>query len=220
MLRALVLGYLLILAAPVTAQSVVSPRAFDLIVRWEVGGPRAYAARYTRPICPGNSASGATVGIGYDLGYSSASTILDDWKKSKYKVYLASMAGKTGTIACQLAKANRHIEIPLDLALGVFQDPTLIRYYRITRRSFPAMYLLRPDTQGVLVSLVYNRGGNLVGERRREMRYIAEVCAPRGDDRCVADQLRAMTRLWKGSVIEGGMTNRRHDEARLAETAL
>jgi len=57
----------------------------------------------------------------------------------------------------------------------------------------------------------------MVGDARREMRFIRDHCIPLNDNPCVAQQLRLMTRIWRNSKIEAGMTNRRFDEARLAE---
>ncbi|WP_041358191.1 hypothetical protein [Nitrobacter hamburgensis] len=56
----------------------VSQAAFDLIVELEVSGEGAYNKRYRRPTRPGG-ASGITIGIGYDCGYSAAAQIRSDW---------------------------------------------------------------------------------------------------------------------------------------------
>lgn len=199
------------------AEPLVTQCGVDMIVRWEVGGPDYYARCCRRPSWPGNSASGVTVGIGYDLGHQAASTILEDWAGHPRRQTLAAMAGFKGRTAQALAREHRDVVVELPFAMRVFRDPTLVRYYNIARRSFPGMQHLPPTTQDALVSLVYNRGGNMLGTRRREMRRIRDVCIPNRDAECVAEQLRAMIWIWEGSVIEKGMTNRRYDEARLAE---
>jgi GH24 family phage-related lysozyme (muramidase) len=76
------------------------------------------------------------------------------------------------------------------------------------------MERLHPNAQAALVSLVFNRGNSLVGERRSEMRAIRDAVA-RSDHREIARQLRAMVRLWRGTDIERGMTRRRNAEAAL-----
>lgn len=211
------LALLLVISGAAFARPEVSQRAFDLIVRWEVGGKDAYIKKYSHPIWPGNSASGVTVGIGYDLGHQEPATILEDWMGYEHRGYLASMHGILGEDAGRLARRRAFLTIPWGMALKVFSDPTLIRYQRITERSFgKEMYEMKPDTWGVLVSLVYNRGGNMIGDGRREMRHIRDVCIPERDDECVAQQLVKMKRLWSTSSPVGkGLHNRRDAEAKL-----
>ncbi len=216
MFRVLVLGSLLIGASVAAAEPLVSLRATNLIVGFEVVGPKTYTRRYSHPLYPGG-ASGVTIGIGYDLGYNDQTTILHDWHGHPQAGYLAAMSGFRGQSAKNLAARRRWITTPYAMAYAVFQDPALVRYYNMTRRAFPGMQALSPDAQGALVSLVYNRGGNMIGDGRREMREIRDTCIPRADDRCVAAQLRIMTRVWRGSSIEYGMTTRRFAEAKLAE---
>lgn len=216
-LRAIIAGLLITCSGAVMAQQLVSPPAVALIERWEVGGPQLYTRRYQSPTWPGGH-SGVTVGIGYDLGFNSVEQILADWKHHPQRGYLAAMSGITGTDARALAARRVWIQTPFALAHEVFLDPTLVRYYRIARRAFPGMEGLPLNTQGALVSLVYNRGGNMVGDARHEMRTIRDVCIPANNELCVAQQLRAMSRVWSHSSIEAGMRARRYDEARLAET--
>jgi hypothetical protein len=54
-----------------------SQAAVDLIVAEEVSSQAVYQARYQHPEWPGG-ASGVTIGIGYDCGYSTANTIQGD----------------------------------------------------------------------------------------------------------------------------------------------
>ena len=220
MLRLLVhrslLTLLLVGGVASAAPPLVSPRAVDLIIRYEVISPSVYTRRYSRPVWPGG-ASGVTVGIGYDLGFNSVKQILHDWSDHPQRGYLAAMSGFTRAEAQALAARRQFIVTPYPLAYKVFLDPTLIRYYNITRRAFPGMENLDPDAQGALVSLVYNRGGNMVGKARSEMRTIRDVCIPARDNRCVAGQFRAMIRIWRGGSLEKGMTRRRYEEAELAE---
>lgn len=211
------LALLLLFSGTAQAMPEMSQRALDLIVRWEVGGKAAYIKKYSRPVWPGNDASGVTVGIGYDLGHQTSDRILADWLGYAHRGYLAAMAGIRGEAAGRLAARRQFLVVDWPDAYRVFLDPTMVRYQRITERAFGrGMYGLRPDTWGVLVSLVYNRGGNMIGDGRREMRYIRDVCIPARDDRCVAQQLNAMERLWRGSKLGNGLINRRRDEARLA----
>jgi GH24 family phage-related lysozyme (muramidase) len=77
---------------------------------------------------------------------------------------------------------------------------------------------LRPNACGAILSLVYNRGTSTVGDSRREMKVLQKQCIPNTDYACIAEQIRSMTRLWRGTVNENGLTARREAEAILAET--
>lgn len=215
-MRGLILALLLV-AGSAWSSPVLSPEGVALVVRWEVGGPRTYTKKYQTPLWPGNSASGVTIGIGYDLGHNSEEQILRDWKHHPHRGYLAAMSGFKGESAGRLASRRQWIVTPLPLAMEVFLDPTAIRYYNIARRSFPGLEDMPQPVIDALVDLVYNRGGNMVGSARLEMRTIRDVCIPAQDSQCVANQLRVMKRVWRGAKLGKGLMARREDEARLAE---
>lgn len=205
------------------SSSVVEPlidaAAIDLIVSFEVGSPELYEQRYTHPIWPG-AASGPTWGIGYDGGHRDASAILVDWEAHPHAARLASASGITGPIAREWVRVAADISVEWGLARVVFDQTSLVEHYRIARRVFGAPFDRAPGAvRGSLTSLVFNRGGSMRGDGRREMRIIRDECLPAGDWNCVAAELRGMTRIWRGSSIEGGMKRRREAEARLAESA-
>src|ERR1700743_1144521 len=64
--------------APALPQIQSSDDAIDLIVTEEDSSPAYYAKHYTHFEWPAG-ASGPTVGIGYDCGYSTAEQIKADW---------------------------------------------------------------------------------------------------------------------------------------------
>lgn len=201
------------------AAPLLCERPIDLIVAFEVGSPQAYARKYTRPIWPG-AASGVTIGIGYDLGYHTPRVIALDWEASPHAVRLATAAGITGPLARPLAARLADVSIEYGYARQVFDQTSIVEHYRIARRVFGAAHFdaLPCHPRGALVSLVFNRGGSMTGERRREMRHIRDVCLPAHDAACIAEQLRAMARIWRGTDIERGMEARRNAEATLAIT--
>ena len=215
-MRGLILALLLV-AGSAWSSPVLSPQGVALVVRREVGGPQTYTKKYQTPIWPGNSASGVTIGIGYDLGHNSEEQILRDWKNHPHRGYLAAMSGFKGESAGRLAQRRKWIVTPLPLAMEVFLDPTAIRYYNIARRAFPGLDNMPQPVIDALVDLVYNRGGNMVGSARLEMRTIRDVCIPAKDSQCVANQLRVMKRVWRGAKLGKGLMARREDEARRAE---
>lgn len=205
--------------APAAVADLIPERAIDLIIAFEVGSPEVYQAKYRRPIWPG-AASGVTVGIGYDLGHAAPRVIALDWESHPHAVRLSTASGTTGPLARELAKRLADIVIEYGHARQVFDQTSVVEHYRIARRVFggAAFDALPPNAQGALVSVVFNRGGAMAGERRREMRTIRDDCIPAADTACIAAQLRAMTRLWAGTDIEAGMRRRRHAEAELATT--
>lgn len=215
---ALLLGISQLAAAAV--EPLCDAETLQLIIDYEVGGEAAYRARYTRPIWPG-AASGVTVGIGYDLGHQRRAIILDDWQLHAQRERLASAAGVIGDPAKPLARAMQDVRVDWPLARWVFDRTSLVTYYRLARRVFGPDHFdaLPVRARCVLVSVVYNRGGSMVGPARVEMRAIRDQCLPARDTRCAATQLRAMVRLWVGSTIEAGMRRRRFAEAALMESA-
>ena len=75
----------------------ISDFGVDLIVHFEVGGRAYYTKAYSRPIHPGNAASGVTIGIGYDLRFSSRSQIASDWGP-----YVSTRAGGIGAVSTHM----------------------------------------------------------------------------------------------------------------------
>jgi len=192
-------------------------RAIDLIVAFEVGDPAQYQAKYRHPIWPG-AQSGVTVGVGYDLGHRAPSVIAIDWEAHPHHLRLVTASGVIGPLARDAARRLADVAIEWDLAREVFDQTSVIEHYRVARRVFAPGFATAPAVvQGALVSVVFNRGGSMVGARRAEMRAIRDECLPRADRACVAAQLRAMKRLWAGTDIERGMSRRREAEAQLAE---
>lgn len=195
----------------------ICTRAVDLIVAFEIGSPEVYQAKYRHPIWPG-AASGVTVGIGYDLGYQLRSIIIVDWASHPHAARLASVAGITGPLAREEVRQLADITIEYGHARQVFDQTSVVIHHNVARRVFrPENFDRLPcGARGALLSLVFNRGGSMTGPARTEMRHIRDICLPAQDTACIADQLRAMVRIWAGSSIENGMKRRRFAEAELA----
>jgi GH24 family phage-related lysozyme (muramidase) len=191
-------------------KATITPAAHSLILSFE-----GFDAR---PAWPGE-ASGVTIGWGYDCGYSDKSVIESDWHKlsDQPRHRLADTSGKTGMRAKQVVPALRDINIGRDVGTEVFDDVDVTRWVTATRKVVPGFDNLRHNCQGALVSLGYNRGWSLIGDNRREMRAIVSL-APKQDYSGMANQVRSMTRIWRGTSIENGMKRRRYAEAALIET--
>lgn len=202
---------------PPLIDPVVAAVAAELIIRWEITSPKFYARNLVNPIWPGG-ASGVTWCIGYDGGHQTERVILDDWLGHTDRYRLGTTAGIRGQAAKQALPRYRMITTPYEDCVIVFSERTLVEYERQTRRAFGKGYdQLKPAARGALISLVYNRGGSMTGDNRREMRVIRDQCVPAQDYSCIAAQLRSMIRIWRGTTNEKGLTARREAEAQVAE---
>lgn len=207
---------------PPAPPELISARSRQLIIRWEVGSPSRYTRLYQRPVCPlcDSTASGPTIGIGFDLGHASRPLVEHAWEIHPQLADLFQGIGFTGRDAIPVTKRMQHVITPFWMAEQVFDNTAVVQYYRVARRSFGEMFLLlNADTRGVLVSVVYNRGGstNCASDMRREMCVIATRAVPELDYFLIAAQIRAMKRHWPNSQ---GLQDRREDEARLVELSL
>jgi len=196
---------------------LLSPAGYRLILDFEVGGGQPYYDRYlSRPGWPGAS-SGVTVGGGYDCGYHAPAVIRHDWRALPEAPRLAATSGVTGAAAKARVAEVRDILVAWELAEAVFNEVTLTRFYQLAQRTFPGFDALHSNARAALVSLVFNRGSSMTGERRREMREIRD-CVARKDYPGMAAANRASIRVWRGTGVERGMARRREAEARLMET--
>jgi hypothetical protein len=204
-------------AAPIAMPQLrSSPDAINLIVSEEVTSEAVYEARYQHPDWPGG-ASGVTIGVGYDCGYSRPEQIAADWgdKLPAAAVHaLESVAGISGSPARSHANEIRSVvTVPWDAALSVFIQRDMPKWEGIVAHALPNTDKLSADSFGALVSLAYNRGAsfNLPGDRYSEMRGIRLLMAAGQFDR-VPDEIRSMKRLWPNML---GLRNRRDNEADL-----
>ena len=203
-----------LVALPAVKPDRLTPAGRELIYEFEVGGGKSYYDRFLiRPEWPG-AASGVTIGVGYDLGYNSRPVILSDWKMLPTAPRLADVSGYKGQSAHAKLSQVRDILVKWELAEQVYDTVTVTKFWQVCQRTWPGFDKLRPNAQASLLSLTFNRGDSLIGERRREMKTIASL-SPNRDYQGMSDELRDMVRVWKGSTIERAMTRRRNAEADL-----
>jgi hypothetical protein len=199
----------------------ISAEAFDLIVEMEVSSPQLYTQRYRRPIWP-EAQSGVTIGVGYDVGYSTKPLLWADWKGAiadPMITALESGLGVKGLPAKAVAQRLRdNVDVPWPAAAAVHRDKVLPRWVGVVERALPNTDKIGPDCLGALVSLTYNRGASFGkdGERFREMRNIRSHLQGRQYAR-IPGELRSMKRLWPNLT---GLQKRREREARLFERGL
>jgi hypothetical protein len=206
---------------------MLSKKSLDLILEFEVGGGENYYNKFLKnPTWP-EGQSGVTIGIGYDLGYVNKAEFSEDWKDLPKEIFdrLYKVVGIKGYNAKNLIRGLKNIDIPWDLALKVFNNKTVTKFYNLTKQTFPNFDNLPEDAKGGLVSLVFNRGNALEGDRRREMKLIRDgmKLVSNYDQKAltfIANQIRNMKRIWIGGSIEKGMSRRRDAEAKLIEESL
>src|SRR5262245_13707414 len=190
---------------------VLGSPGVTFIARLEIGSPRQYQQMYRHPEWPGET-SGITIGIGYDLKFVTRAEFEADWGAVLPAAHVNRLVPAfrvNGSAALRDAVAD--VDVPLEVAMKVFTLRTLPQFLDKTRSIYPQVDILPRARKTALVSLVYNRGTDLDGDRRREMRKIPDLLAA-GDFDSVATQIDAMDRLWPP---QSGLVKRRHDEARL-----
>lgn len=165
--------------------------------------------------------SGITIGIGYDVGFVTVDQFESDWGPHLTEDHLKRLKtaiGKTGIAAKNRAPQFADIKIKRGPSEEVFFKRTIPLHELKTEQAFPKVPDLPPDAQGALLSLVFNRGTSMVGDRRREMRTIRDA-GPRKDLKEIAAQLRSMKRLWINRGLDG-LLKRREAEAKLVESTI
>jgi GH24 family phage-related lysozyme (muramidase) len=204
----------------------ISSRARALIIEFEVTGQAQYQASYRKPIWPkGNS--GVTMGIGYDVGYSSRERLTEDWSGILDASIIKSLEPAcrvSGAAAAALISFLQHVDVPWTAATQQFDRFTPFVAGE-TVSAFPGSQALSSDSFGALVSLIYNRGSAMESgaddskDRRSEMRAIrSHITAGTFDP--IPGEIRSMTRLWQGDPNARGLLRRRELEARLFEAGL
>jgi hypothetical protein len=197
----------------------VSCESLNALAQFEITSKSAYEQKYRRPIWPGAS-SGVTIGIGYDLGMTSKSQIELDWQgwiSDTDLQRLLTVQGVKGEAAKQLARSMSDIQIDYDVAQTVFYQSTLPKFASMTRSTYPGVQKLPADAQGMLLSLIYNRGTSLSGTRRTEMAALKPLIAGGAKNLDeMAAKIEQMSRLWPDVP---GLQQRRRKEAAMLRTA-
>lgn len=200
---------------------MISKKSIDLIIQFEIGGRNYYDKALQKPTWPGGD-SGVTVGIGYDLGYNTEKQFLADWSPSlnlNFVNALRPLCGLKGQKAKGMIKGEvLNVRIPYNIAYDVFVKSTLPRFYKATLSIYPEMTELNEDTQGALVSMVFNRGTKLDGDRRKEMKAIVDLVKNK-DYEGIAEEIEKSKRLWEGVGLDG-LVIRREAEADLIRDSI
>jgi hypothetical protein len=196
----------------------LSRKGLDFIIAQEATGPEYYTRHESMPNWPGES-SGVTIGIGYDLGYNTISQVTNDWSSHLFPRDLERLSrycGVTGEAANQACVGLRDIVVPWAAAVAVFEARTVPRFYLQMLRIYPHADQIHPDAASALLSLVFNRGTKLTGERRTEMMAIRNALADNKLDE-IPKLFRDQVRLWPNTE---GLRDRRIAEAELFAHAI
>lgn len=206
-------------SAPMRHNLTLDTQELQAIIDDEIGSPAYYRKRLKSPCWPGGD-SGVTIGVGYDLGYVDSQRFIDDWSGQLPEAALKRLAKYCtikGIAAKQKLRYLSDIEITLAKASAVFRTTSVPSYAAKARRAFPGIESLAPIAQTALLSLVYNRGASMKGERRKEMRAIRKLIKSQ-NYQAMADQVRSMKHLWEGRGLDG-LLIRREREALALELA-
>lgn len=200
----------------------LSPEGLKLLLDYEVGGGEAYFRKFlSRPTWPGES-SGVTIGVGFDLGYNSQAQFSEAWgpilADETFAILGQSLGLKGATARDWLYEKPeaRAIEITWAQALSVFTNITVPRFFVQLLRIYPQANDLPEGARDALLSLVFNRGTSLTGDRRSEMVGIQNALKF-NRLREVPTLLRSMKRLWPNTL---GLQKRRDAEAELFAKSL
>lgn len=196
----------------------LSKKGLEFIVNQETGGKAYYEKFLKNPTWPGVE-SGVTIGVGWDCGYNTADQLRSDWTALLTKEAVDSLeecCGLKGRAAMTVLPQVKDIVVPWDAAVEVFNKRTVPRFYLSMLRAYPQAADLPPDAAAALLSLVFNRGHSLNGERRIEMANI-KTHLQNSDLAAIPGELREMKRLWPETA---GLRKRRDAEAALFESAL
>lgn len=205
----------------------ISEAAKDMIVYYEVGGKSYYEKYLTKPTVPAwqSTSSGVTIGFGFDCGYNSPQQIqaaLEGIVPQEQIDLLKKCSGYKGRSAYYnaLPKVKYNVRISYDQAEQIFERDSLPRFTKLTKDAFDlAEDRLHPDSNGALVSLVFNRGSLIdYSDRRKEMAWIKYNISI-GKEEKVPDDIRHMKRLWSYSRLRG-LHLRRDAEAKMFQKGL
>ena len=195
---------------------MISRKSVDFIILQEVGSRTYYEKALQKPTWAGGE-SGITLGFGYDLGYMTDKQFISDWSSNiniNFLNPLRKVIGLKGLVAKNMLKGEiMQVLIPYNAAYEVFMKNSVPRYFAMTKTIYPNLEILNEDTQGALVSMVYNRGSSLMGDSRTEMRAIVPLIALL-DYEGIAHQIESSKRLWENKKMEG-LVIRREAEADL-----
>jgi len=203
------------------SKDIINKAILAFEVSWsEKSGFDVYNRKYRRPIVPApeTTDSGVTLGFGFDCGYNTPAEIKAAWGSilpMNDVELLCKCSGKKKFEAVGMLPSVKHIDVSSEMASLVFYTTTMSKFAKQAYKIWPEIVKIHPVEQTVLVGLVYNRGNDTSGDRRREMKDL-KLAIAKDNDAEMASLIRSMKRLWKNTK---GLLIRRDAEAALIELA-
>jgi hypothetical protein len=179
----------------------VDPRSISFIVSFEDGDQSYYEKTESHWDWPG-SASGPTIGVGYDCGYTTRQQCIDDWHgivDERTLNNILSGVNIKGTAAHMFVMHNRRdITITWAQALQQFTERELPKQEHQARLTLPNWDLLSGLSAGALLSLGYNRGWEGFESNLPRFREMAAIRAHMANKAwyLIPPEITAMVRLW------------------------
>lgn len=199
-----------------------SKKTLDLLLKYEVGGGKSYYEKYLSKFTWPGGASGPTIAIGVDCAYYTSDELEDifSFLDENQLNLVKGASNKTGEKGKEYTKKLRAagITVSWDKALEIFEKLTWPKFTKLAEKTFPGLVGLNPDAYGAIISLVFNRGTSLVGEKRKEMLNIKNLI-PQKNYKKIAEEFRDMKRIWVGKGLDG-LIERREAEAKLVENCI
>lgn len=197
-----------------------SPKTLELLLKYEVGGGKAYYDKYLSKFTWPGGASGPTIAIGVDCGYYTEAELAQifSFLSGEPLKLVQEASGKKGQSGKEYTVKLRQagIVVEWDKALDIFNKLTWPKFTKLAEKTFPGLDKLHPDAYGAIVSLVFNRGTLLKGDSRKEMANIRDL-VPKQNYKKIAQQFIDMKRIWIGKGLDG-LLERRDAEAALVKS--
>ncbi|MEN1928109.1 calcium-binding protein [Luteimonas sp. MJ250] len=171
----------------------------------------------------GKSASGITIGYGYDLGHQTEFVVRIDLQG----LYTAEQIdGLVAVLGKTQQSARDSLSTVSDYSISKGDAMTLAlrmkrRYAEQVVEVYPKAVDFHPHCQGALLSLVINRGNSFTKPSeasRLEMKQIKEDFDNNTPEK-IRERIRSMKRLWENTG-QGGLLTRRDKEAEFFERGL
>jgi len=204
------------------SSSKPSEKTLKLLLEYETGGGKPYYDKYLSKFTWPGGASGPTIGIGIDCGYYNQTELQEIFgflKEEELKLVKAA-SGLTGDKGKEYTKTLRTagIVVSWENSEQIFKEFTWPKFSKLAEKAFPGLDKLHPDVYGAIVSIVFNRGTNMKGDSRKEMRNIRAL-VPERNYKKIAHEIRSMKRIWVGKNLDG-LIARREAEAKLIESVI
>jgi GH24 family phage-related lysozyme (muramidase) len=196
----------------------VSEKTMKFILSYEGFKSKPYVPKDVNGNILGTS--GITIGYGYDLGQQTSKQVekdLDGFYTLEEIKKFQSVAGLKQNNAVNNLSKVQNLTITKDTAMQLTRR-VKANYAQKTYDIWPEVIDMHPHCQGALLSIVYNRGNSLNGDRRKEMKNI-QIYLSNNDSSKIPTEIIAMKRLWNIN-IEKGLHLRRDEEAKYFKKGL